>query len=145
MLIVLGVRAISRAAKTGAAGPITPHRHGQFAHAHTQGAPHIHIAGRALAWRPLIVGLVHGLAGSGALTALVFAELPTPGLRIAYITLFGLGSVAGMALASGIAGASLHAMAQRPSTRRSLSMVTGAVSIVVGLLWAIPIVAVVFA
>jgi sulfite exporter TauE/SafE len=143
MLIVLGVRAISRAVRGGSAGPVTPHHHGRFAHAHTQGAPHIHVAGRAIAWRPLIVGLIHGLAGSGGLTALVFAELPTPGLRIAYIALFGLGSVAGMAIASGIAGASLHAMARRASTRRSVSMFSGAVSIFVGLLWAIPIVVIV--
>jgi hypothetical protein len=146
MLIVLGVRAIARAVQGGGAGPITPHRHGPLEHAHSQGhvpQGHLHIAGRAIAWRPLIVGLIHGLAGSGALTALVFAELPTPGLRMAYITLFGLGSVAGMAIASGIAGASLHAVAHRASTRRSLSMVTGGVSILVGLLWAIPMVAIV--
>jgi sulfite exporter TauE/SafE len=138
MLILLGVRAIHRALRDGKAGPVTSHRHGALAHAHAQGAPHIHLAGRVIAWRPLIVGLIHGLAGSGALTARVFAELPTTALRIAYITLFGLGSVAGMAIASGIAGASLHAVAHRDSTRRTLAMVTGAVSIIVGLLWSIP-------
>lgn len=145
MLILLGVRAIAGAVRAGRAGPVTPHRHGGVAHAHTQGAPHIHVAGRAVAWRPLLVGLVHGLAGSGALTALVFAKLPTPALRIAYITLFGLGSVAGMAIASGIAGASLHAVAHSPSARRTLSVVTGAVSIVVGFLWAIPMIGVLIA
>jgi len=140
MLILLGVRAIAVAVRTGGAGPVTPHRHGDVTHAHTQAVAHVHVAGRAVAWRPLLVGLVHGLAGSGALTALVFAKLPTPALRIGYITLFGIGSVAGMAVASGIAGASLHAVARRPSTRRTLSVVTGAVSIVVGVLWAIPMV-----
>ena len=140
MLILLGVRAIVGAIRAAGAGPVTPHRHGQVTHAHTQAVRHIHVAGRAVAWRPLIVGLVHGLAGSGALTALVFAKLPTPALRLAYITLFGVGSVAGMAIASGIAGASLHAVARRPSTRRTLSVVTGALSIVVGVLWSIPMV-----
>ena len=89
-----------------------------------------------------MVGLVHGLAGSGALTAFVFAELPSAALRLVYITLFGLGSVAGMAAASGLAGRALHAMAGRPTARRALSMVAGVVSIVVGLVWAIPVIAV---
>jgi len=143
MLIVLGARAIVRAWRPEAPSaivlrPVRPHWHGRFAHVHSEATAHLHVARRTMAWRPLIVGLVHGLAGSGALTALVFAELPSDGLRIAYITLFGVGSVAGMAIASGIAGASLHAVARRPGTRRMLALVTGAVSIVVGVLWAIP-------
>ncbi len=144
MLILLGVRAIIGAIRPGGGelSPVVPHRHGPFEHTHATAARHLHVAGRIVAWRPLVVGLVHGLAGSGALTALVFAELPTAALRIAYIALFGFGSVAGMAIASGIAGVSLRAAAQRPGTRRALSLVTGTVSIIVGSLWAIPTVGV---
>ncbi|MCW5807819.1 MAG: high-affinity nickel-transport family protein, partial [Deltaproteobacteria bacterium] len=87
------------------------------------------------------VGVVHGLAGSGALTALVFAELPTLGARVAYLALFGIGSVAGMALASGVAGASLHRLAATGRRRRTLGIATGALSILVGIAWAIPLVA----
>jgi hypothetical protein len=137
MLILLGVRAINRAIRDGGTGPFIAHRHGPIEHAHTQAAPHIHVAGRAIAWRPLVVGLIHGLAGSGALTAIVFVELPTTALRILYIALFGVGSVIGMALASGIAGASLRTIARRPRTRQVLAMATGAVSIFVGCLWAV--------
>ena len=139
MLVVLGARSIMLAMREGAA-PITSHRHGHVEHVHGAVSPHIHVRGRAIAWRPLFVGLVHGLAGSGALTAIVFAQLPTTVLRLLYITLFGLGSVAGMAIASGLAGMSLHATAQRPATRRTLSLVTGALSIVVGFVWAVPMV-----
>jgi hypothetical protein len=137
MLILLGVRAVVRAIRAGATGPVLPHRHGPFEHAHPDPALHLHVGDRVVAWRPLVVGVVHGLAGSGALTALVFAELPSTALRIAYITLFGFGSIAGMAIASGIAGVSLHAAA--PNLRRALSFVTGVVSIVFGVLWGIPI------
>jgi len=146
MLVGLGVRAVVRAARRPPATftfkPVVPHWHGPFAHIHSQATAHLHAARRTVAWRPLLVGLVHGLAGSGALTALVFAELPSTGQRIAYITLFGVGSVAGMAIASGLAGLSLHAVARRDRTRRALALVTGVVSIVVGLLWAIPILAI---
>ena len=145
MLILLGVRAIAMALRPSGSGPATPHRHGAVEHAHPEAVPHIHVVGRVVAWRPLVVGLIHGLAGSGALTAVVFAELPTAALRIAYITLFGFGSVAGMAIASGIAGMSLPAAAHHRRTRRTLSLVTGAISIVVGCLWGIPMVGVLLA
>lgn len=145
MLVVLGVRAIARAFRLPRTGPVKPHRHGPFEHAHTEVTAHIHVVGRVVVWRPLVVGLVHGLAGSGALTALVFAALPTAALRITYIVLFGSGSVIGMAFASGIAGATLHAVARHPDTRRTLSMLAGVVSIVVGFLWAIPVLAVLMA
>lgn len=138
MLIVLGARAIALALRPPRADHELPHRHGPFEHAHREGMPHIHVAGRVVAWRPLVVGLIHGLAGSGALTALVFAELPTFALRAAYITLFGVGSIGGMAIASGVAGASLRA-ARGPGTRRTLSLLAGAASIVVGVLWGIPL------
>jgi hypothetical protein len=142
MLIALGVRAIALAIRRTEPESATPHRHGWFAHAHAVPAPHLHVGGRVVAWRPLVVGVIHGLAGSGALSALVFAELPTAALRIAYIAMFGFGSVAGMAIASGIAGMSLHAAARHPRAQRTLSLVTGATSIVFGSAWAVPMVGV---
>ena len=45
------------------------------------------------------VGLVHGLAGSGALVLLALSAIPRPTGAIAYILLFGLGSVLGMLVA----------------------------------------------
>jgi hypothetical protein len=45
--------------------------------------------------RPLVVGVVHGLAGSGALTALVLAGFNTNLERLAYTVVFGGGSVLG--------------------------------------------------
>jgi high-affinity nickel-transport protein len=129
MLLVLGVRSIAAAFRAAAA-----HRHGAA-------RDHVHAARgvRALAWRPLAVGLVHGLAGSGALTAIAFADLPGAGARLLYMTLFGLGSVAGMTIASGAAGATLRIAARSGGARRGLGLATGALSIAVGVLWAIPL------
>jgi hypothetical protein len=45
------------------------------------------------------VGLVHGLAGSGALVLVVLSAIPQPSWAVAYILLFGLGSVLGMLVA----------------------------------------------
>ena len=83
-----------------------------------------------------MVGLIHGLAGSGAVTALVFAELHGNVTRIVYIALFGLGSVAGMAIASGVVGMSFR---QLDRSRRWLSFGAGAFSIVAGIVWSIPL------
>lgn len=46
--------------------------------------------------RPLVVGIVHGLAGSAAVALVVMAAISDPWWAIAYLFLFGLGTIAGM-------------------------------------------------
>ncbi len=48
--------------------------------------------------RPLIVGLVHGLAGSAAVALLVLSTIHSPMWAIAYLVVFGIGTIAGMML-----------------------------------------------
>lgn len=48
------------------------------------------------------VGLVHGLAGSGALVLAVLGAIAQPAWAVAYILLFGLGSMLGMLVAVGL-------------------------------------------
>ncbi len=48
------------------------------------------------------VGLVHGLAGSGALLLIVLSQIKEPLSGLAYLIVFGAGSVLGMLLAAGI-------------------------------------------
>ncbi|HET7499382.1 MAG TPA: hypothetical protein VFK02_00200 [Kofleriaceae bacterium] len=143
MLVVLGVRAMTIALRGGPA-----HGHGhRHAHRHAPGEPpphHDHPHRPATGprrWRPFVVGLVHGLAGSGALTALVFAQLSGAGARIVYIVLFGAGSIAGMAIASGLAGATLQLVVRSDRMRRHIGVATGTLSIAVGVLWGIPLLA----
>lgn len=49
-----------------------------------------------------VVGLIHGLAGSGALVILVMSQITSPMHAMAYLLIFGIGSVGGMLLASGV-------------------------------------------
>ena len=132
MLLLLGVRAIAAATRV-------PASHVPASHAHAPALPARRA--RRVRWRPLVVGLVHGLAGSGALTAIVFAQLPGSAARIAYMVLFGAGSIVGMAIASGLAGATLQILARSGEVRRRIGLATGVVSIVVGLSWGIPLLA----
>jgi high-affinity nickel-transport protein len=48
--------------------------------------------------RPLVVGLVHGLAGSAAVALLVLSTIRSPLWAIAYLVVFGVGTIAGMML-----------------------------------------------
>jgi len=139
MLVVLGARAVVQGVRnpSGANAPSARHRHGGIEHVHPGAGEHVHVGARAIAWRPLTVGIVHGLAGSGALTALAFAELPTSSARVLYMIVFGIGSIAGMAIATGLAGIALQHVARRPATRRWLAITTGLVSCVVGVSWAL--------
>jgi hypothetical protein len=67
-------------------------------HEHRHGAEHRH------SHRPLIIGVVHGLAGSGALMVLLLSQIQSVPVGLAYIAVFGAGSVASMAGASTLIG-----------------------------------------
>jgi len=67
-----------------------PHDAARHEHRHPQGFP-----GRAL-----IVGMMHGMAGSAALVLLSLEALRSPTWGLVYIAIFGLGSILGMAVLS---------------------------------------------
>ena len=71
------------------------HRH---FHSHRHGAQHDHLHRFRLEYKSLIVGMVHGLAGSAALLILVLATVSSLAVGILYIVIFGIGSILGMML-----------------------------------------------
>lgn len=74
------------------AGETKPHDPKAHAHRHPGRAP----------LRSLLVGMTHGMAGSAALVVLAAASLGSQPLSLLYVFVFGLGSVAGMALLSAV-------------------------------------------
>jgi len=137
MLIGFGVRAIYLSASPVSAGPTHSHSHGA-----TSGSAGI--GPWTLARRPLLVGAVHGLAGSGALTALVMATIPSMGARLTYLTLFGVGSTLGMAALSGLLGWPIARVGTHGAVARSVSLAVGCISIALGLYWGYPLIGRVF-
>ena len=132
LLVGFGVRAIYQGAWGRLAGPT---------HSHARRGSTPAPDGRwTIARRPLVVGAVHGLAGSGAITALVVTTLPSTVTRLGYLALFGVGSTVGMAVLSGLLGWPLARVGGRRGTVRGLSLVVGSVSTTLGLLWGQPIV-----
>lgn len=135
MLVGLGGRAIITAARQGTDGPLTVHRHGAIVHRHAVGADHVHLGDWTLARRPLLIGMVHGLAGSGALTALVLTTLPTNTARVAYLLLFGIGSTLSMAAMSGLLGWPLARFGTNHRVARTVSLAVGVATTMLGLAW----------
>lgn len=135
MLVGLGLRAIVLAARQGPTGPLTEHRHGTFVHRHTTGTAHVHLGRWTLARRPLLIGMVHGLAGSGALTALVLTTLPTNMARLAYLLLFGVGSTLSMAVMSGLLGWPLARLGAHHRLTRGISLLVGVATTLLGVGW----------
>ena len=65
-------------------------------HSHATGSGHAHQHGRADARRSLGFGVAHGLAGSGAIAALLVAAVPDAMSRLAYFAAFSAGTIVGM-------------------------------------------------
>lgn len=121
MIIFLGGRVLFLLLRRRRRAHVHTHTHGGRAHTHlhfhdeadAHAAAHAHASGHERhaaafgGWRPLAVGAVHGLAGSAALTLLVLAEAVRNGSRalgLAYLLLFGAGSIGGMLLMSALIG-----------------------------------------
>lgn len=135
MLVALGARALRRAAVEGRTGRAHAHAHGGHVHVHVAPEGHVHAGRWTLAKRPLLVGLVHGLAGSGALSALVLSTLPDVASRLAFIALFGAGSVLAMGLLSAALGTPLAKLKARPHWEARLAGVVGVLSVGLGAWW----------
>ena len=83
--------------------------------------------------RPFMVGMVHGLAGSAALMLLVLTTIPSALAGLVYILIFGIGSVGGMLLLSGMIGLPFIFTAQRfKLLNRWIRLLAGAASIAFG-------------
>ena len=84
--------------------------------------------------RPLIVGTVHGMAGSAAFTLLALPLIASPMLAVGYLLLFGVGTIAGMIVVTmAVALPSLFAANRMDGARRTLRLAAGCASIAFGL------------
>jgi ABC-type nickel/cobalt efflux system permease component RcnA len=115
MIIGLGVSALWRSLRKNAKFHVHQHSHDGISHRHVHFHEHETQHKRALpshhshgvsriGWKPVMVGMMHGLAGSGALTLLVLTQISSAWIGLLYVLTFGLGSIAGMLLMSGLIG-----------------------------------------
>ncbi|MGA9388851.1 MAG: high-affinity nickel-transport family protein [Candidatus Sulfotelmatobacter sp.] len=124
MLIILGAMNIATFMRTARTVASTshetavvhshPHVHGDYVHNHAHAhGPEAHAHNQTpLTWldrvfgriglyqqlRPLVVGIVHGLAGSAAVALLILTTIRNPHWAMVYLVVFGAGTVGGMML-----------------------------------------------
>jgi len=107
MLVFLGLDVVRRLLRERV--HFHSHSHGKARHFHAHShagegrhgaSNHSHDHGPILPRRALVVGLVHGLAGSAALVLLTVEAMDSLASGLLYMALFGLGSILGMGLLS---------------------------------------------
>ncbi len=162
MLIILGLinvagflRAMPAGAIQNQSGEIVhshPHSHGDYIHSHPhahQPEAHPHSPEQTpLAWldrvfgrvglyqyvRPFVVGVVHGLAGSAAVALLVLTTIRNPRWAVAYLLVFGVGTIAGMMLITmSLASAFTLVSRGREKFSHRLALASGLLSLGFGL------------
>jgi ABC-type nickel/cobalt efflux system permease component RcnA len=118
-----------------------PHHHEPEKHGHAEDATPVGWMDRIFgqlglyqAVRPLAVGLVHGLAGSAAVALLVLTTIRDPRWAIAYLLVFGVGTIAGMMLiTAAIALPFKYSQSRFARLNRGLAVASGIISIAFGI------------
>ena len=116
MLIALGIRAVKNARATAATQPPTA---------------------QPLVRSSVLIGMVHGLAGSGAVTAIALASTSTPMGGVACLALYALSTTVGMAVLAGAAGPLLARAARNERLGRGIVTAAGLASVILGVVWAV--------
>lgn len=109
MLVALGIHVLYRLHKDRV--HFHRHKHGEkpahlHVHSHAddptphEDSSHQHSHRRTANIRSLLVGMMHGLAGSAALVLIAASALSSPSQAFIYVAVFGIGSILGMAVLS---------------------------------------------
>ena len=140
MLVGLGVHVLWRLWRDRVHFHRHSHRDGTVhfhAHSHLgETAPHArsaHSHQHGFRWRTLLVGLMHGMAGSAALLVLTVSQAPSPAAGLGYVALFGIGSMIGMGALSTVIAVPIVISARWLTwANRGLQGTVGIVTIAIG-------------
>lgn len=129
MLIVLGIFTFTNKS-IFKQKHVHPHTHPNgisHTHSHTHSIDHKH------GHKSYLIGCMHGIAGSGALVALVASTMNGFDMMIYFLILFGIGSIIGMTVASGVMGLPLILLSKISSVTKYLRYVISGVTFIIGL------------
>jgi hypothetical protein len=147
MLVTLGIlrlwEAVRGILKVAPERRMADHHHGgrSVVHAH-HGEPHLHPSAALLAaWRDerrrvglraLLVGAVHGMAGTAALALLVLTTLDTMTAAVIYLVVFGVGTIVGMTALTAAMAYPVARLASLRRMREAMAVASGVAAIVFG-------------
>lgn len=133
MLVILGINALR---KLFTAKKVHAHSHDHgvrehlHIHAHQDEKTESH---HRFSPRSILIGMVHGLAGSAALMLLILPTIPSTTVALGYILIFGLGSIGGMMIMSMLIGLPLYFTANRfELLNKGIRVFAGLFSLVLG-------------
>lgn len=115
MLMVLGVDLLYRLVKKRIHFHVHRHEDGHVhfhAHSHANTMEHSHPHDRVASWRSLIIGMMHGMAGSAALVVLAAGAFRSYEMSLLYMAIFAIGSMAGMVVLSFIIALPLRTISE---------------------------------
>jgi len=109
---------------------IHPHEHSNgisHTHFHTHSENHKH------GHKAYLIGCVHGIAGSGGLVALIASTMSGFDMMIYFLILFGIGSIIGMTVASGILGLPFILLSKISSATKYLRYAIAGITFIIGI------------
>jgi ABC-type nickel/cobalt efflux system permease component RcnA len=107
---------------------IHSHQENNVVHSHG----HVHDREHGHGHKSLIIGMVHGLAGSGALLLIVLSTINSVPLGLAYIAIFGVGSIGGMAGVSTLMGIPFVKLSNSAKISMALRYVAAITTLAIG-------------
>jgi len=129
MLIVLGVFTFTNKSILLKRKHIHPHQHSDISHTHSHkhdDKTHIH------GHKAYLIGAIHGIAGSGSLVAIAAATISGFDMMIYFLILFGVGSIIGMTVASGVLGLPFILFSKISWVTKYLRYAVAVVALVIG-------------
>ena len=109
---------------------IHPHKHSNgisHTHSHTHNENHKH------GHKAYLIGCIHGIAGSGGLVALTASTMNGFDMMMYFLILFGIGSIIGMTVASGLIGLPLIFLSKISSITKYLRYVIASITFIIGI------------
>ncbi len=109
---------------------IHPHKHSNgisHTHSHTHNENHIH------GHKSYLIGCIHGIAGSGGLVALTASTMNGFDMIIYFLILFGMGSIIGMTVASGVIGLPFIFFSKMSSVTKYIRYAIASITFIIGI------------
>ena len=109
---------------------IHPHKHSNgISHTHSHNHNENHIHGH----KAYLIGCIHGIAGSGGLVALTASTMNGFDMMIYFLILFGMGSIIGMTVASGVIGLPFIFLSKIGSVTKYLRYAIASITFIIGI------------